>query len=63
MVMQPRESAAISLQPGETKIVSLGFERSGELDCHHDLALEATGAVEIEGGKVNFEPIRFLASR
>ena len=63
MVMQPRESEAISLQPGETKIVSLDFEQSGALDCHHDLALEAAGAVEIEGGKVTFAPIRFLASR
>jgi hypothetical protein len=63
MVMQPRESEAISLQPGETKIVPLDFEQSGELDCHNDLALEAAGAVEIEGGKVSFEPIHFLASR
>jgi hypothetical protein len=63
MVMQPRASETISLQPGETKMVSLDFEQSGTLDCHHDLALEAAGAVEIEGGKVNFEPIRFLASR
>jgi hypothetical protein len=62
-VMHPRESEAISLQPGETKIIALAFEQSGTLDCHHDLALEAAGAVEIEGGKVSFEPIRFLASR
>jgi hypothetical protein len=63
MVMQPRESETISLQPGETKTVSLDFEQSGTLDCHHELALEAAGAIEIEGGKVSFEPIRFLASR
>jgi hypothetical protein len=63
MVMQPRESEAITLQPGETKIVSLDFEQSGRLDCHQDLALETAGAVEIDGGKVSFEPIRFLASR
>jgi uncharacterized protein CbrC (UPF0167 family) len=64
MVMHPRESEAISLQPGETKIVALAFEQQSDtLDCHHDLALEAAGAVEIEGGKVSFEPIRFLASR
>lgn len=63
MVMHPRESEAISLQPGETKIIALAFEQSGKLDCHHDLALEAAGAVEIEGGKVSFEPIRFLATR
>jgi len=62
MVMQPRESEAISLQPGEVKMVSLDFEQSGALDCHHELALEAAGAVDIEGGKVNFEPIHFLAS-
>jgi hypothetical protein len=62
-VMHPRESDAISLQPGETQTVSLNFEQSGALDCHHDLALEAAGAVEIEGGKISFEPIRFLASR
>jgi hypothetical protein len=63
VVMQPRESEAISLRPGETKIVALGFEKPGELDCHQDLALEAAGAVEIDGGKVNFEPLHFLASR
>jgi hypothetical protein len=63
MVMHPRESEAISLQPGETQTISLNFQQSGALDCHHDLALEAAGAVEIEGGKVSFEPIRFLASR
>ena len=63
MVMHPRESAAISLQPGETQTISLNFEQSGALDWHHHLALEAAGAVEIDGGKVSFEPIRFLASR
>ena len=63
MVMHPRESGAISLQPGETQTISLNFEQSGALDCHHHLALEAAGAVEIDGGKVSFEPIRFLASR
>jgi hypothetical protein len=63
MVMHPRESEAISLQPGETQTISLNFQQSGAFDCHHDLALEAAGAVEIEGGKVSFEPIRFLASR
>jgi hypothetical protein len=63
MVMHPRESEAISIQPGETQTISLNFEQSGALDCHHNLALEAAGAVEIEGGKISFEPIRFLASR
>ena len=63
MGMHPRESGAISLQPGETQTISLNFEQSGALDCHHHLALEAAGAVEIDGGKVSFEPIRFLASR
>ena len=53
MVMHPRETEAISLQPGETKIIALAFEQSGTLDCQHDLALEAAGAVEIEGGKVS----------
>ena len=63
IVMHPRESEAISLQPGETQTISLNFEQSGTLDCHHDLALEAADAVQIDGGKVSFEPIRFLASR
>jgi hypothetical protein len=63
MVMHPHESEAISLQPGETQTVSLNFEQLGTLDCHHALTLEAAGAVEIEGGKISFEPIRFLASR
>ena len=62
-VMRPREFEAISLQPSETKLVSLDFEQSGKLDCHHEMALEPQGAVEMDGGQVvKFEPIRFLAS-
>ena len=61
-VMMPRESDGLSLQPGETKIVSLDFEQSGVLDCHHEMALDADGAVKMEGGQVNLDPIRFLAT-
>jgi hypothetical protein len=61
--MRPREANAISLQPGETKVVSLHFEQSGDLDCHHEMALEPQGAVETDGKQdFKFEPIRFLAS-
>jgi hypothetical protein len=61
--IRPRETDVISLQPGETKVVSLYFEQSGELDCHHEMALEPQGAVEIDGKHVvKFESIRFLAS-
>ena len=62
-VMPPLESGALELAPGETKTVSLDFEQEGELDCHHDMVLEAAGAIAIEGGAVNIEPIRFLVSR
>lgn len=62
-VMQPLESGALELAPGETKTISLEFEQEGELDCHRDMALEAAGAIAIEGGQVNIEPIRFLVSR
>ena len=62
-VMQPRETETIALQPGETKFVSLDFEQSGTLDCHHEMALEAEDAITIEGGQVGLAPIRFLASR
>ena len=62
-VMQPLESGALELAPGETKTVSLDFEQEGELDCHHDMALEAADAIAIEGGLVHVEPIRFLVSR
>jgi hypothetical protein len=62
-VIQPREAEALSLQPGETKLVALDFEQSGTLDCHHEMALETQGAVAIEGKQVSLDPIRFLASR
>ena len=42
--------------------LSLDFEQWGALDCHHEMALDAEGAIKIEGGQVNIEPIRFLAS-
>jgi hypothetical protein len=61
-VMRPLESGAISFQPGESKLVSLDFEQSGALDCHHELTLDAVGVIKIEGGQVKIEPIRFLAS-
>jgi hypothetical protein len=62
-VMRPREFEAISLQPGETKVVSLHFEQSGKLDCHHEMALEPQDAVETDGKQsARFETIRFLAS-
>jgi hypothetical protein len=61
--MRPRGVGLISFQPGETKVVSLYFEKSGELDCHHEMELEPQGAVAIDGKQViKFEPIRFLAS-
>jgi hypothetical protein len=62
-VIQPREAEALSLQPGETKLVALDFEQSGTLDCHHEMALETQAAVAIEGKQVSLDPIRFLASR
>ena len=61
-VMMPRESGSLSLQSGETRIVSLDFENSGALDCHHEMALEADGAIKLDSGQVKLEPIRFLAS-
>ena len=63
VVMKPSEFEAISLRPGETKIVSLDFKQEGAINCRHQLALETEGAVEIEGGNVSLAPIRFLASR
>ena len=62
--MRPREAVAVPLQPGGTKVVSLYFEQSGDLDCHHQMALEPQDAVAIDGKQVvNFEPIRFLVSK
>lgn len=61
-VLQPRESGAITLQPGETNFVLLHFEKRGTLDCHHDMTLETDGAIKVDGGQIDFEPIRFLAS-
>lgn len=62
LTMQPRESQSVGLQPGETKVLSLDFAQRGGLDCHHEMALEAQGAVAIGNAQVEFEPIRFLAS-
>jgi hypothetical protein len=63
IVMHPHESGAISLAPGETRSVSLDFDQQGELDCHHGLALEAPGAVAVEGTQIALNPIQFRPSR
>ncbi len=62
-VMRPMESGALALAPGETKTIALAFQKQGDLDCHHDMALEAAGAIAIDGGHVDVQPIHFLASR
>jgi hypothetical protein len=62
LVMHPQESGSVSLSPGETKLVSLDFERQTGLDCHHGLALDTQGAVVIEGKPVNLASIHFQPS-
>jgi len=61
-LMVPRESESLSLLPGATTVVSLDFEQSGTLDCHHEMALDVGRAIKIEGGEVGLQPIRFLAA-
>ena len=60
--LQPIQSAALSLEPGATKIVALDFEQTGDLDCHHNLDLESNGAVAMDGNSIALDPIRFLPS-
>jgi hypothetical protein len=60
VVMHPQESGSLSLAPGETKLVSLDFERQTQLGCHHSLALDPQHAVAIEGTPVNLASIHFL---
>jgi hypothetical protein len=62
LVMHPQESGSLSLAPGETKLVALDFQQQTELDCHHDLALAAQGAVAIEGRPVYLAGIHFQPS-
>jgi hypothetical protein len=61
-VMTPMESESLALAPGEIKVVSLHFEQTGALDCHHEMALDAPQAVAIGDTEVEIDPIRFLAS-
>jgi len=63
IVIHPHESGVLPVQPGETKMVSLDFDQQAELDCHHGLALEAPGAVAIEGTLVAIQPIQFQPAR
>jgi len=62
-IMTPLESESLALQPGEIKVLSLDFEQQGMLDCHHEMELEAQGAVAIGDGQLAFQPIRFRASK
>lgn len=63
IVIHPDELGALVVRPGETKMVSLDFDQQGEMDCHHGLALEAPGAVAIEGAQLAFQPIQFQPAR
>jgi hypothetical protein len=59
--LRSEDKGAVTLQPGEAKTVSLRFERTGDLDCRHELALDAGQAVTVDGQPVSLDPIRFSA--
>lgn len=61
--LKPTSAGVVTVLPGETSVVPLSFERSGEADCRRDLWLEPGSAVELHGRSVAFAPIRFTATR
>jgi len=58
----PLGATKLTLEPGQSQLVSLDFQRTGPLDCHHPLDLEPADAVTIADKPVAFEPIRLVAS-
>lgn len=61
VALRSDDKGAVTVQPGESKTVSLRFERTGDLDCRHELALDAGNAVTVDGQSVGLDPIRFSA--
>jgi hypothetical protein len=64
-VMQPEQSGSVTLSPGQSTELLLDFTHASEmgLDCHQDLALNAGGAVAIEGRPTTLASIRFQPAR
>jgi len=58
-VISPHEAEMVTLSPGETRTVGLEFETDETLDCRHSFALDVSGAVAIEGERVDLAAIRF----
>lgn len=60
----PLASGQVSLAPSETKLVPLAFEEAaGNVDCHHDFAIAAQGAVSLEHQPVTLASIHFQPAR
>jgi hypothetical protein len=59
--LRSEDKDAVTLQPGESKTVSLRFGTAGDLDCHHELALDAGSAITVDGQPVSLDPVRFSA--
>jgi hypothetical protein len=62
-VMRPQENGSVSLSPGQSKSLVLNFAEETEYDCHHELALDAQGAIAVAGKPVHLASIHFLPSR
>jgi hypothetical protein len=61
--VKPLGAGVVTVLPGETTLVPLEFQQRGQLDCHHELALDPGDAVQMSGKKVALSPIRFTATR
>jgi hypothetical protein len=61
--IKPLGAGVVTVLPGETTLVPLEFQQRGQLDCHHELALDPVDAVQMGGKKVALAPIRFTATR
>lgn len=63
VTMRPLQSGIVTVLPGETRHVPLEFQQRGDLDCHHELSLDPSSAVQMGGRKVALQPIHFTATR
>lgn len=60
--LPPLGATKLTLQPGQSELVSLDFEHTGPLDCKQPLRLEPADAVTVADKPVAFEPIRLVAA-
>lgn len=61
--LKPLGAGTVTVLPGQTTLLPLEFQQDGQLDCHHELALDPGDAVQMGGKKIALAPIRFTATR